>query len=319
MATGCPAALTLEASLLHIPNNSKNLKKAMLMTKYTYSTEILATAVSGAVVDGVDHNGETAIMKASLYGHVSTVRALLDMGASVNAVDHWKNTALMFAASAGRAMVVDLLLDRGADLHSRDYNNRTALMKAAWGGQVETVGILLQRGAAIEDNNNGKCQDLSMGSGWTPLMLAARNGHTKTVCLLIDMGAAIDAKSIHYDGCTALMLAVQEGHVNTTILLLNRGAAFETKDIRGNTALAWALDCGDPIQKQTIVYFLLNKGARGADYMYDSDVRALWRFALVMDELSCLPPGAGHKSFPGGGRFRHGEMIYNEMTSPSVL
>ncbi len=70
--------------------------------------------------DGIDVNttfpivGTHALMVAAAFGHVDTVRALIDKGADVNAKDLTGWTPLHAAAFKGNMQIVRLLLENGA-------------------------------------------------------------------------------------------------------------------------------------------------------------------------------------------------------------
>ena len=70
--------------------------------------------------DGTDVNttfpivGTHALMVAAAFGHVDTVKVLLNAGADVNAKDFTGWTPLHAAAFNGNLQIVRLLLDRGA-------------------------------------------------------------------------------------------------------------------------------------------------------------------------------------------------------------
>ena len=64
----------------------------------------------GASVTQTDTRGWTALMLASLRGHVGVVRLLLSKGADVKTADHEGKTSLYLACVHGHAAVVDALL-----------------------------------------------------------------------------------------------------------------------------------------------------------------------------------------------------------------
>ena len=85
--------------------------------------------------------GATALIRASLKGHIEVVKLLLDRGSDVNERDSGGATALMFACENGIAEImappqkvnfelVRLLQDRGADMNCGNEGGFTALMMA---------------------------------------------------------------------------------------------------------------------------------------------------------------------------------------------
>ena len=102
--------------------------------------ELLA---AGADVDAPDHNGVTALMKASLNGLGAVVDVLLAAGADVNQADNNNgDTALMWASDLGHADVVRALIRAGADIHKANRRGVTALMWARRNGHPEVVAML---------------------------------------------------------------------------------------------------------------------------------------------------------------------------------
>jgi uncharacterized protein len=101
-------------------------------------------------IDSTDASmGWTALMEATMRGHVFVVGALLVRGAQVNLKDVHGQTALCFAVLAGHYMLVDLLLSRGADANLRTTSGMTALMHAARSNHRDIVEVLLARGADV--------------------------------------------------------------------------------------------------------------------------------------------------------------------------
>jgi ankyrin repeat domain-containing protein 17 len=108
-------------------------------------------------------------MLASMNGHVSAVKLLLDMGSDINAqIETNRNTALTLACFQGRAEVVSLLVDRKANIEHRAKTGLTPLMESgkrnfyflnhkldtfcfiiASGGYVDVGRVLLERGADV--------------------------------------------------------------------------------------------------------------------------------------------------------------------------
>ncbi len=74
---------------------------------------------------------------------LETVQILLDYKAEVNAKDHQGATALMKASRHSVVKIVQLLLDHGAEVNAKDTDNGTALMEASGvADSIETVRTL---------------------------------------------------------------------------------------------------------------------------------------------------------------------------------
>ena len=95
-------------------------------------------------------DGCTALMFASLAGHIEVARMLLDHGAEINVEsDSNKDSPLTFACWKGHQDVVELLLERKADIEHRTKEGFTPLMFAALGGHKEVAYSLLRHGAMV--------------------------------------------------------------------------------------------------------------------------------------------------------------------------
>jgi ankyrin repeat protein len=95
-------------------------------------------------------DGMTALMSASLHGHESTARALVELGADANQEDEDDQTALMMASEFGRESTVRALVGLGADANQAKASGWTALMSASANGHVSTARALVTQGADVE-------------------------------------------------------------------------------------------------------------------------------------------------------------------------
>lgn len=189
---------------------------------------------------------KNSLHTASLLGHLTVVRLLLEEEGDISAQDIEGETALHLVAYNGHKEVARLLLDKGADITTQNNIGSTALHQAARQGYGEVVVLLLDRGADISSQNN---------DGDTALHLAACGGHKEVVRLLLNKGADITARD--ESGSTALHLAAWEGYQEVFRLLLDRGADITTQDSDGDTALHLAVYGG----YQEMVRRLLDEGA----------------------------------------------------------
>jgi ankyrin repeat protein len=104
-----------------------------------------------AEVDAADvggwAGGSTSLHWASMYGHESVARLLLDRGADMGARTTLGETPLHIASDGGRESVVRLLLDRGADVGARTTGRLTPLRLASDKGHAAVVALLREAGA----------------------------------------------------------------------------------------------------------------------------------------------------------------------------
>jgi len=99
--------------------------------------------------------GFTALMLASVNGHVEAARVLLENGASPDAVEAGQS-ALALAAANARADVVRLLLQCGADAtFTSGRHGMTPLQLAAGSGSTATVAALLDGDDGGADDRRG--------------------------------------------------------------------------------------------------------------------------------------------------------------------
>ena len=88
-----------------------------------------------------------ALLRAASAGNADTVRTLLaSPNVDVNGLDDQGNTALIQAARFGHDEVVSALLVARADVTIKNVEGKTALMLAAEGGHDRTVAVLTQAG-----------------------------------------------------------------------------------------------------------------------------------------------------------------------------
>ena len=86
-----------------------------------------------------------ALLRAARMGNADTVKSLLaSPNVNVNGVDADGNTALIEAARAGHDDVVAALLIAKADVNIKNRDGKTAMMLASEGGHDEVVRLLTQ-------------------------------------------------------------------------------------------------------------------------------------------------------------------------------
>ncbi|KAI8823022.1 ras guanine nucleotide exchange factor domain-containing protein [Fimicolochytrium jonesii] len=144
------------------------------------------------ILNAHDEVGSTALMKASLRGHLPVVKALLLRGANVDLIDYMGNTALVWAALGGNLDVVKTL----ANHPGISLDGKTQPMHDDWGYAYPV----------------------------TPLAAAGTVGHTAVMEHLIDAGANINHTFGPNGSRTALMCAAWMRREEAVRLLMKRGA-----------------------------------------------------------------------------------------------
>ncbi|KAG7282201.1 hypothetical protein CRUP_034948 [Coryphaenoides rupestris] len=138
------------------------------------SDDVIRTmlATSNMDINMADKYGGTALHAASLSGHMSTVRLLLEKGAMVDSLDVMKHTPLFRACEMGQRDVILTLI--------KDVDGHTALHWAALGGNAEVCQVLM------ENRISPNVQDQA---GRTPLQCAAYGGYITCMAALMENNA----------------------------------------------------------------------------------------------------------------------------------
>lgn len=139
----------------------------------------------GVSVNSKNEDGVTALMGASLKGHLRVVQYLTSKRADLNVKEsQYEWTALMLASKGGRLDIVKHLVAKGAHINMKAKNGKTALMIAAHKGHLGVVKYLITKGAKV--NERAKHDT-------TAIVFAAMAGHLDVVKYLIAKGADVNA------------------------------------------------------------------------------------------------------------------------------
>ncbi len=174
-------------------------------------------------------NSNTALLIASLYRDVRTVKLLLKYGANVNYINKYGQTALQAAAYHGGYHTVKLLLKHGANINQTDKFGRSVLFLAMMQQQLEIIKLLLQNKVNVNIKVKGEFNDPG-----TVLHYACSKS-PYFVYLLLKHGAKIDSIT-KKSKSTPLHLAASSGNVEAVSLLLANGANRTAKDSSNSTA-----------------------------------------------------------------------------------
>ncbi|KAI5270996.1 hypothetical protein E4T47_05701 [Aureobasidium subglaciale] len=230
-----------ERNLAVDPKSEKQLEYMM----YLICKCGLTRSVGSLLDNGFDPStvcygyGETVLCGASSYGHVETVRALLDHGANVDAQDLNGKTALDFAARGGYLQVVKLLVTHTLRVNVSEGYYESALEAAAHNGHLRIVKYLLDKVdyKNIGMNRSRPRADVGQTDDLCAACAAGRVERVRT--LLEDDGAGVMSSKTTED---ALRLARHHRQPEIIQMLNNYSGidyGFDRDDLFG-TALAAA-------------------------------------------------------------------------------
>jgi hypothetical protein len=146
-------------------------------------------------------NGSPPLVLASMLGHTSLCRVMLELGADVNVRNARSGNAL-HAGIVNRCGTnhAAMLLDAGACPDDAEENGFTAVHSAAEIDDPEMVSFLAERGANLEAQTK---------AGFRAIHIAAGLGHRAAAEALVECDVQVDASG---DGRTPEQIANDEGH-----------------------------------------------------------------------------------------------------------
>jgi uncharacterized protein len=240
----------------------------------------------------IPHGGDTALMFAARVGDLTSAKLLIGAGANVNDADAWGVSALVLAAHSGYTDLVAFLLDRGADPNAAKAGF-TALHAAIMRRDETMVAALLGHGA---DPNaplrtwtptRRSSRDWNFAPelvGATPFWLAARFAEPAIMRLLLKHGAdplvvhrveyADESQTRRTQLTNALMAAAgmgggiawvqprREEREALTLEAVTLAAELGIDLNAANTDGRTALDAANTLKYESVVTFLVEKGAR---------------------------------------------------------
>jgi ankyrin repeat protein len=246
----------------------------------------------------IPYGKTTALMFAARSGDVASARLLVDAGANVNDLDARGISVVTLAAHSGFLDLVEFLLDKGADPNRSDAGF-TPLHEAIMRRDEPLVRALLKHGADPQARVQTWTPTRRQSSdfhfepelvGANPYWLAARFWQPDVMRLLVELGAdplfvhrsdrIVDGKEgraydHRYDATTAVMAAVGMGGGGNPWVLPDRSQrealALDTVKLAvdlgvdvnaANTDGRTALDAAKALKYETIVTYLVSKGAK---------------------------------------------------------
>ncbi|CAN0007757.1 unnamed protein product [Scytosiphon promiscuus] len=130
-----------------------------------------------SAIDQRDPHGMTALILATMNGHLRIVTILLSKGASASIEDEDGLTALHASAAEGDLDATRLLVQAGADLDAACFSGHTPLHGASAAGHADVLRFLIEAGA---DPDKRSVSDRS-----TPLSFACNLGNVDAVMELL--------------------------------------------------------------------------------------------------------------------------------------
>ena len=116
----------------------------------------------------MDGNGHTALMYASMNGHIASVKKLIELQANVDLQNlHTGDTALHFAAQCGHTRTAELLVRDGhANTGIKNYKGKTAfeLARDFGHGENKVMKRLFESGPTAAEALRAGDSDDSIGS-----------------------------------------------------------------------------------------------------------------------------------------------------------
>src|SRR5579862_3731279 len=268
--------------------------KADVQLRSEVWSEVMAVPPHGFLEynKAIPHGGETALMFAARVGDLTSAKLLVDAGANVNDQDAWGVSATVLAVHSGFRDFAEFLLDKGAD-PNRAEAGFSALHEAIMRRDEKMVAALLMHGAdpnaplrtwtpTRRSSHDHHFEPSLVGA--TPYWLAARYDQPAVMRLLVKQGA--DPLFIHRadyladkykpqkEATTALMAALGMGGGTTAWVQAPRrereGLTLEAVKLAAelgvdvnvaNTDGRTALDAAKALHYETVVKFLVDKGA----------------------------------------------------------
>ena len=127
------------------------LYKAAFDIRLTETQKMINSAkelgILSELINTADNYGQTPLYNASNYGHLRSVKLLLNNGAEIDKAKFDGMTPLMVASLKGHLDVVDVLLRHNANVNLKDTNGNTALSMAKQQGLTMIVETLQKAGA----------------------------------------------------------------------------------------------------------------------------------------------------------------------------
>ncbi len=167
---------------------------------------------SKAEISGKKENsgpaGDRRLFMAAEQGNLDDIRKLLEDGAMIDGRDRLGRTALHLALDEGQAEAAKLLLDQGASPITVDKLGNTPLHLAAELGSPNLVGRLIEMGAEVNAQGNDGWTPLHLAASWnskTVIQLLLDNGADRTIKNEKGLTALEQAKFDNHPGAVEIL------------------------------------------------------------------------------------------------------------------
>lgn len=169
-------------------------------------------------------DGDTPLHDAVQNGHVDVVEFLLKVGANPLWMNQHENTAVDVVEDEGIRKVLEVWMKKSEEFMKRDEQGRTGLHKVCTTGQIEHVQEYINFGVDL---------NIPDFAGWSCLHEAVANQHTEIVELLCTYGADVNSRA--GNGETPLFDAVRTGNVRVIRVLMEFGGDVQVVDNTGKS------------------------------------------------------------------------------------
>lgn len=147
-----------------------------------------------------DWLGTSPLHLAAQYGHLSTVKVLLQAGISRDARTKVDRTPLHIAAAEGHANIVDVLIRNGASINARDMLEMTSLHWAMEHNRQDVADLLIKNGADLYAYSKfGKTPfDIALEKNNPVLLILLQEAMQEQSRTMTSDGETITVSSPHY-------------------------------------------------------------------------------------------------------------------------
>jgi ankyrin repeat protein len=151
-----------------------------------------------------DEQGNRALHRAAVNGHVACVRLLVDANADLDARNNEGVTALYWASRYGNFNCLQVLIESKADVKITNGNGVAPVHVSARYEYHKCLRLLIYAKADVNARDNG---------GFTPAMSACLNDCLACLQLMVDDKADLDAKSYAKYDAVHLAMCVPRNEV----------------------------------------------------------------------------------------------------------